>query len=154
MNLLCKNISLNLSRDLINNYVLFSYICNICIRAIHNSCKIPFHLLVNSGGWFFYLWFRVSESGLRYAHKIPFFSTSQDKNSIPENSHNCKQCPKPDNLRPKKPFYRFFRGSLVWNNSLTLGRLVSIVRVNAGLETSKVFLGRRGCVKKRNYENI
>ena len=80
-----------------------------------------------------FLRFRVSESGLRYAHKTPFFSTSKDKNSTLENSHNSMQCPKPDNMRPKKAILPFFWESLERNNGLTLGRLVSIVQVNAGL---------------------
>jgi len=49
-----KNISLNCFWYLTLYYVLFSYICTECIKAIHSTCKIPFHLLVNSGGWFFY----------------------------------------------------------------------------------------------------
>ena len=35
-------------------YELFHYICIICIKAIHTCNKDPFHLLVYSGGWFFY----------------------------------------------------------------------------------------------------
>ena len=80
-----------------------------------------------------FLWFRVSEGGHRYAHKTPVFSTRQDKNSTLENSHNSMQCPKPDNMRPKKAILPFFWESLERNNGLTLGRLVSIVQVNAGL---------------------
>ena len=164
MNLLSTNIYLNCIRLLLN-YATFNYY--ICIQVLygavlHNS-RQPFHLLVYSGGWFFYLrqsvpytrkhpekgecvlyagqvytrllffWFRVSESGHRYAHKIPILAEFQDKNSTLENSHNSMQCPKPDNMRPKKAILPFFWESLERNNGLTLGRLVSIVQENAGL---------------------
>lgn len=129
MNLYSKNIFVNCLRYLTNYYAIFHYICiEIASRgAMHSSYKIPFHLPVNSGGWFFYtnggchkgkvyactalithchgtklfniyylitrkcsvafLWFRVSESGYRYAHKNPFLAMFRDKNSTPENSH-------------------------------------------------------------------
>jgi len=57
-------------------------------------------------------------------NKNPSLAIDQSKNSTPENFRNCKQCPKPDNLRPKKAFIPISRKSLVRNNSLSFGRLV------------------------------
>ena len=54
MNLLSTNIYLNCIRDLTITYVLFSYICSECIKAIHRFSRISLHLLVYTGGWFFY----------------------------------------------------------------------------------------------------
>ena len=165
MNLLSTNIYLNCIRLFDYYDGIFHYICIAFSTGDYRNINNQLHLLVYSGGWFFYgiqwsghryiqdgypgkttprcgysmlfgcsfFWFRVSESGHRYAHKTPFFSTCQDKNSTLENSHNSMQCPKPDNMRPKKAILPFFWESLERNNGLTLGRLVSIVQVNAGL---------------------
>lgn len=144
-----ENIIVNCQRYLIYCYVLFSYICSECTKAVHSNSKIPFHSLVYSGGWFFYfettsswiisrvnlkrswslpgcsfLRFRVSESGLRYAHKTPSLAVFQSKNSTPENSPQCMQCPRPDNMRPCKAIFAFIGGYPVGNSSLSLGRLV------------------------------
>ncbi len=117
MNLLCKNILLNCLRYLMIKYELFYYICTKCIKAIHTCVKISFPFSINFGRGFFY-WFKVSESGLRYADKIPFLAMFQDKRSISENFPQCKQCPKPDNLRPYKAIR--IGESLDRNNSLSL----------------------------------
>ena len=123
MNLLCKNISLNLSRVLNCYYEEISYFCSTCIRIFHSNNRNSFRFLAPSGERFFYLRFRVSKSGLRYAHKIPVLAEFQDKRSTLENFPQCMQCPKPDNMRPNKAI--FITGkSLKRNNSLSLGRLV------------------------------
>ncbi len=175
MNLLSTNIYLNCIRLIDYYYGIFIYICiTACSTSIFHSIKKALHSLVYTGGWFFYfkttssriipevnniksiwslpgcfnLWFRVSESGLRYAHKTPFFSTRQDKNSTLENSPQCEQCPKPDNSRPCKAIFCFIGEYPVGNSSLSLGRLVYCT----GLCWSVIALGfyrEEGAVFKR-----
>ena len=170
-----ENINVNCQRYLIYCYVLFSYICNECIKAVHSNSKIPFHLLVYSGGWFFYchgadlcrllvrnirlrkpsvafLWFRVSEGGHRYAHKTPVLAEFQDKNGTPENPPQCMQCPEPDNMRPCKAIFCFIGGYPVGNSGLSLGRLVHCTGKMPVCGCPGVLQGGRGYIKKRNYE--
>jgi len=54
MNLLCKNILLNLSRDNYRLHEKYYYICINCISAINAFDKISFPFLVYSGEGFFY----------------------------------------------------------------------------------------------------
>ena len=119
MNLLCKNILLNCLRHLYNYVALFHYICIqwLSSRANFHSCKVSIPFSIYFGRGFFY-WFRVSESGSRYAHKTPFLAMFQNKNSISENFPQCEQCPKPDNSRPDKDINP--GESLDRNNSLSL----------------------------------
>ena len=150
MNLLSTNIIVNCQRFKYAYYELFDYLWTIIPYegSIHSSIKNQFHSLVYTGGWFFYsghwgnyfksirhifrfflspmpfYWFRVSEGGLRYAHKTPVLAEFQDKNGTPENPPQCMQCPEPDNMRPCKAIFCFIGGYPVGNSGLSLGRLV------------------------------
>lgn len=190
MNLLSTNIYLNCIRLLKYNEAYITYICiTACSTSTLHILKNQFHLLVYSGGWFFYLQtsggshkgkvcactalatyfyshgaarlealhadfltltsvaffrFRVSESGHRYAHKTPSLATFQSKNSTPENSPQCMQCPEPDNMRPCKAIFAFIGESLVRNSSLSLGRLVYCTGKMLVCDCPRVLQGGRG----------
>jgi len=87
-----------------------------------NLDKSFMDILLHKSSVAFFMFFMVkgSHSGRHiYAgNKAPSLAIDQSKNSISENFPQCKQCPKPDNLRPDKAILP--GKSLERNNSLSL----------------------------------
>ena len=120
-----KSIKVNCQCLVIYYDIFYTYICiQVPYGAIYHKFSKAFHLLVNSGGWFFIVKGFSSGRHIYAGNKTPFTPIERDKNSIPENFPQCEQCPKPDNSRPSKAIFCFIGKSLVRNSSLSFGRLV------------------------------